>query len=263
MQVHPDRMKWIVKRMAWVVVGLVAVLLVIAAIKYKQKSLIEALRIKIVETDDELKFIQEDDVRDILFNKFGHYLEGQTLEKIDVEATEAALEKDPFIEEADVYIDAQNRVNVSIEQREPILRVMDVEDKSYYLDEKGVDQIPLSSKYAARVLTATGDVGLFMGNYKEIEDNQLRKVYNIAMYISENEFWKAQIEQIHTEHNGDIVLIPKLGDHKIYFGDPETLMENKFKRLENFYKEALPHKGWDKYKTINLAYKDQVVCKKR
>lgn len=263
MQVHPDRMKWIVKRMAWVVVGLVAVLLVIAAIRHKQNSLVQALKITIVDTEDQLKFIQKEDVRDILFNTFGHYLEGKTVGQIDVEATEETLENDPFIEAADVYIDAQNKVNISIEQREPILRVMDVEDKSYYLDRKGEGKIPLSSKYAARILTATGDVGLFVENYKEIKDNQLRKVYAMAMFIAQNPFWKAQIEQIHTEHNGDVLLIPKLGDHKIYFGPPDDLMKEKFKRLETFYKEALPHKGWDEYKTINLAYKDQVVCKKR
>lgn len=263
MQVHPERMKWIAKRMAWIVVSLVAVLLVVAAIRHKKESLVIALKVTIIDTEDQLKFIQKDDVRDILFNTFGHYLEGKTIGQINVEATEAALEKDPFIESADVYIDAQNQVNVSIEQREPILRVMDVEDKSYYLDRKGEEKIPLSSKYAARILAATGDVGLYVENYKEIKDNQLRKVYRLALFIAENPFWKAQIEQIHTEHNGDVILIPKLGDHKIYFGDPEDLIEDKFKRLETFYKEALPHKGWEEYKTINLAYKDQVVCKKR
>ncbi len=38
---------------------------------------------------------------------------------------------------------------------------------------------------------------------------------------------------------------------------------NRLERLNEFYKEALPRVGWDRYKEINIEFKNQVVCKVR
>ena len=73
------------------------------------------------------------------------------------------------------------------------------------------------------------------------------------------------IGQIHLQKNGDFVLIPLLGDQKIIFGAAPTpeLVQDKFERLKHFYKEALPHEGWNKYKEISVKYEGQIVCRKR
>jgi cell division protein FtsQ len=70
-----------------------------------------------------------------------------------------------------------------------------------------------------------------------------------------------QIEQIHIDHNGEAILVPKLGNHKIYFGLPADNTDDKLSRLQNFYEKALPYEGWEKYKYINLAYDNQIVAK--
>jgi len=46
----------------------------------------------------------------------------------------------------------------------------------------------------------------------------------------------------------------------ILFG-PMDEIEEKFKKLKLFYKEVLPKKGWNTYSSINLKYKNQIVCK--
>ena len=40
-------------------------------------------------------------------------------------------------------------------------------------------------------------------------------------------------------------------------------MEEKFHKLEIFYAEGLSYTGWDKYETIKLDYKGQIVCEKK
>jgi cell division protein FtsQ len=50
-----------------------------------------------------------------------------------------------------------------------------------------------------------------------------------------------------------------VGNHKIILGDCSDL-EQKFKKLFAFYKDGLNKIGWNTYKTINLKYKNQVVC---
>jgi cell division protein FtsQ len=139
---------------------------------------------------------------------------------------------------------------------------MDVEDETYYLDDTG-RRIPHSAKYTARTLVATGDIGIFNEAYLELPENRLNQIYHLAVKILSNPFLKVQIEQIHIDHNGDAILVPKLGNHKIYFGMPMENADNKLYRLQAFYEKGLPFEGWEKYRYISLAYDNQVVAKKR
>ncbi len=264
MKVHPKRMEWIIKRLSWIVGGFALFLVIVAMVQYRQKSIVadDGLFIEIVNNDADNKCIKPADVEEILFREFKHGIVGQPLELVDIEEIEKVLEEDIFIKNAEIYVDALNRVHITVEQRVPIARIMDVEDPSYYLDMDG-NRVRTSPKFTARVVVITGNIGHYNANYLNIKHNRLRKVFELAKYIEANSFWKAQIEQIHIEPSGDAVLIPKLGDHKIKFGTPDEEIEDKFYRLEVFYKEGLPVEGWEKYKTINLAYEGQVVAKKR
>lgn len=264
MNIHPKRMSWIIKRLSLIVGGLAILLLIIAAVQYRKKSVVaeDGLTITIIKNKAENKFIRERDVTEILFREFRHAVVGQPLELIDIEEIEQVLESDIFIKDADVYVDALNKVHITIEQRVPIARIMDEQDPSYYLDEDG-ERVRTSPKFTARVIVITGKIGHFDDNYLNIPHHRLNKVFKLIQFINAHPFWKAQFEQIHINHSGDATLIPKLGDHKVKFGAPNEEIENKFHRLEVFYYDGLPVEGWNKYKTINLAFKGQVVAKKR
>jgi len=73
------------------------------------------------------------------------------------------------------------------------------------------------------------------------------------------------IGQIHRKHNGDFVLIPQVGGQKIVFGTAfsDLEVEEKFRKLKVFYKEAIPYEGWNTYEEISLKYNKQIVCKKK
>jgi len=90
----------------------------------------------------------------------------------------------------------------------------------------------------------------------------MRDVYNVSLFVAQDDFWNAQIEQIYVNSNGDLELIPRVGRHSIILGNGKDLKE-KFDRLFLFYTDGLNKAGWDKYKTINLKFKDQVVCTKK
>jgi cell division protein FtsQ len=88
------------------------------------------------------------------------------------------------------------------------------------------------------------------------------ELHKIATYVDKDAFWKAQIEQIFVTAESEFVLIPKVGEHTIVFGTGDDI-EIKFEKLMLFYKEGLSRVGWDKYSTINLKYKNQIVCTKK
>ncbi|MGH1335245.1 MAG: cell division protein FtsQ/DivIB [Aureispira sp.] len=264
MKVNPKRMSFIIKRLSLTVGGFAVILLIVAAVQYRKKSIVsdEGLTITIINNEAGNKFIRERDVVELLFKEFRHAIVGQSLEQIDIEEVEQVLEEDIFIKDADVYVDALNNVHITIEQRVPVARIMDEVESSYYLDEEG-DRVRTSSKFTARVMVVTGKIGRYSENYRNIPHHRLGRVLKLVQFINADPFWKAQFEQIHIDHSGEATLIPKLGDHKVKFGQPHEDIEDKFHRLEVFYQDGLPVEGWDKYKSINLSFKGQVVAKKR
>jgi len=133
--------------------------------------------------------------------------------------------------------------------------------------------MPPSDNYTARLLVANGDIPDIYNPQTALDVSDtasadtlvmakpLYKVYRLTQYILKDEFWKAMIEEIFVNSNGDIELFTKVGDQTVIFGDIDNMSE-KFAKLLVFYKRELNKIGWTKYKTINLKYKNQVVCSK-
>ncbi|MBK9635110.1 MAG: hypothetical protein IPO64_11555 [Bacteroidetes bacterium] len=83
----------------------------------------------------------------------------------------------------------------------------------------------------------------------------------VQNYIAEDQFLAALFGQMMVKDNGEILLIPRIGDFAIELGD-ETELTEKFKNLKIFIGEGLKNVGWEKYKNINVKYKGQVICTK-
>ena len=216
-------------------------------------------------------FIDKEEVRKIIANK-GVKTKGVLLENINLLKLENAINLNPSIERCDVYRELNGSLCVNVKQRNPIVRVMNIMNISYYIDEKGA-MMPLSDRYAARVPIANGFIlNPYISRYYRdvtkispgdtINKAVLRDVYLLTKYINSNDFLKALIEQIYVTENYDFVLIPKLGPSSIMLGTIEN-HEEKLKKLWILYKKALPLGGWDKYASIDLQFKNQVVCTKK
>ena len=131
----------------------------------------------------------------------------------------------------------------------------------FYIDING-EIFPVSNKYSERVLL------IFFKNYKNIDKEKNinffqngNEIFKLINYINRNDFYKKQISQINVLKDGEIIMIPQITKQKIYFGNTDN-MEIKFKKLELFYKNILPTKGWNYYESVNLKFKNQIVCNK-
>jgi cell division protein FtsQ len=88
---------------------------------------------------------------------------------------------------------------------------------------------------------------------------QLAKdLYKTADFIRRDSLWDAQIAQIYVNTDREIELIPRVGSQRILIGNADSL-NVKLRNLQAFYKQVLPHVGWDKYRTINIKYTNQVI----
>ncbi|MCB0565637.1 MAG: cell division protein FtsQ [Phaeodactylibacter sp.] len=249
------------KRIGWVALLFAAAIVVISAVERKEASLVSELSVEIEPLPDGELLINGQDVRLAIERSFGYRLEGMPIGSIDILRLEQALEAEPFIIDADVYIGANNRLKVGIVQRQPILRIMDKNGLNYYLDANGI-KMPLSKHFTAKVIVATGNLPPHEPEFLNRKRNTLKDAFLLTKMILEDEFLNALVEQIHLSNRGEITLVPKVGNHKIIFGTFGPAAK-KLKRLKTFYKEALPYEGWNKYSEISLQYDGQVVCKKR
>ena len=202
-------------------------------------------------------FIDKDEIDNILQIK-RHALIGHALEGINIHALEGKLKANPFIETAKVYTDMDGIIWVEITQRQPILRILNQDDKDFYVDQHGL-KIPLSTNFTAQVLAANGFIDEpFGGKVDTLHTNIAREVFATADYIRKDSLWNAQIAQIYVNKDHEIELIPRVGNQRILLGDADSL-DVKFHNLLAFYKKALPQMGWDTYKTINIKYANQVI----
>ncbi len=183
---------------------------------------------------------------------------GKTLDQINTEAIEKVVEKHEAVLKAEVYTvlvkdttSLKGILTVKVKHKKPVVRILS-ENGNYYLDKQG-GKIPVSTQYTANVLAVTGKIS---------EKFAAEELLPFILYIEDDEFWEAQIEQIHVEDDGDILLIPLVGDQIIELGSLESY-EKKLNNMRAFYDQVLVENNWDKYKSVSLKYTNQVIAKKR
>lgn len=248
------------------VVGLIVCLA--ASDMETEKILCQEIKIQ-VDHNSGNAFVTDADVMTMLMSK-GDSLIGSQLINIPIATYERLITNHPSIKKAEVYTQLNGTLAVSVQQRQPILRVITANNESFYIDEEGF-VMPTSTNYTARVPIASGNITddlyrIRTASFAAPSDSlaattKLDDLYKLTMFLRQDEFWNAQIQQLHLDENNEILMIPRVGKHKILLGDVKNL-EARFNKLWIFYQKGLNRAGWDQYHTINLKYKDQVICSK-
>lgn len=187
----------------------------------------------------------------------GLYPVGKKMKDVDLQEIKKVIESNPFVVTAECYqtnngMDVgKGRLCVKIRQNIPVMMVYDDKNGMYYVDANAT-VIKTDTLYARNILVANG----------EINRNYLPELAALAHYISSDDFWDNQIEQIYVSYNKmkerEITLIPRVGNQKILLGDIENY-DKKLTRLKKFYERGISKVGWNKYSILNLEYDNQVV----
>lgn len=230
------------------------------AVEQKENKSIVDVLIDVTPLPDGSKLINQEDILLTIKRSFGFNLTGKPLAALDIERLERIMREDPFVKEATVFVDAQNQVNIHIQQRNPILRIVDNNGLNYYLDGQG-NKMPISRHYTPRLLTATGNLPPHSPDFLERKSHILKDAFELAQLLLTDPFFEPLIEQIHVTNRREFILVPKIGKQTIEFGRYANA-EKKLANLKAFYKEGLPYTGWQKYSTFNVRFEGQVVAKK-
>jgi len=244
-----------------IILYLVVVLSFIGAKKDKIKC--KNVNVNIIDKTNNF-FIEKKDVLTMLEDK-GEELIGQNINDVNVNKLEEMLLVNPSVKDANVYRTINGNIEIEIKQRNPILRIINKNKESFYVDDTG-KIMPLSNKYTAHVLIASGDINLSYTKLISLQthnkiDTLLLNINKLSKYIYNDRFLKSQIEQIYV-NKSNFELIPIVGTQIIEFGDIQNYKE-KFNKLKALYKQGFSKMGWNKYKIINLKYYNQVICTKK
>lgn len=182
----------------------------------------------------------------------------QQVGQVDRQAVAEAASHVPFLSDVSASTSVSGKVVVRATQRRPIARLY-YGPKEYYFDSEGA-LMPSSPLGSCNVLVVGGD---FTDPLRaDSLNSQMLALLDIARFLDRESKYGDLIDQVYIERDGDIMMVPKLGNHVVELGTPEDL-DAKFSNLLTFYRKGMPRAGWDTYSRLSLKFKGQVVCTKR
>jgi cell division protein FtsQ len=247
--------------------------MVLAGFVSKDKSNLQSKGVRInIEDEQDRNFVDRNDIIQLL-NAKSKKVKGTRMAEINTAMLENIINTNPYIKQAEVYSTIDGWVQIDVKQRTPVLRVINANQESFYVDNTG-SFMPLSEKYTEPVIVVNGflfdtyvqqkvrDSSAYIHGDSISKLKAIDQAFYLANFINADTLYNALIEQIYITSQQEIELVPRVGNHIIILGDISNLAE-KMNKLKVFYQKGLNEAGWDQYATVNLKYKNQVVCTKR
>lgn len=250
-------------------VGLTIYFILVSGFIAGKREAILCNKVDVVIADSLSKrFLEKRDITELL-SKNNLLSLGKGVSEVNTSEIEQLILENSLIKRCQVYTTVDGKLNIELWQREPVVRIIDRKNQSYYLDLEG-SVITMSKRFTPHLLVVNGNIktpfspkvveNIYKPEYAQSGET-LRDIHKMALYIRNNEFWNGQIVQLYVDKHQEFEIVPRIGPHLIILGEAKSF-EQKLKKLKIFYEEGLNNVGWNQYLKINLKYKDQIVCSK-
>lgn len=246
------------KRSLFLTLGIVLMLGLISFVENENNE--KEIKRVIVHLEDKYGnyFIDESDIRRLISNNYTDSIRGKLFSEVNLKELEERIYKNKFVQKAEVYKDHKGNLQVDVNQWRAIARIIQQDGPHAYIAEAG-NILPVSEKFTARVLIVDGErAGRFLDSAYQ-KSKEAKEFVRMLHLIDKDPFLKAQVSQITFMPNGELLIFSQVGDEIVEFGKVEEA-EEKFKKFKIYYKKILPMKGYNKYRRVNLKYKDQIIC---
>lgn len=180
-------------------------------------------------------------------------------QSINFNDLENKFESISHVKDVAIYKDLIGNLNIGIKQYIPIARIVSGKLSNNYINDEG-HVFPISSRYSKRVLLL--HMNDEFSKNKNLTSSKFGKdLLKMIKFINKDEFFSKIISELEINSNKNIVIHPQFSKQKIIFGYPDNLDE-KFEKINIFYKKIVPAKGWNTYRTVNVKFKNQIICDK-
>ncbi|MCL6523340.1 MAG: cell division protein FtsQ/DivIB [Thermoflavifilum sp.] len=179
---------------------------------------------------------------------------GKYLQEINLSGIEQDLLQNPWLAKVELFFDTRGRLHVRYAQKRPVLQVFTRTGNSFYLDVEG-HAIPLSDWYHPDVPVVTGwpDKSL-----QPRDSLLLTRVMSIGHWLMNNSFWNAQVQQLHIQDDGSLLMLPTVGP-VIQLGDGQRF-DLQCRVLEAFYQQVLLKGYLTIYDTVDVSVPTQIMA---
>lgn len=211
------------------------------------------------------KFVTEDDVRQYMSRHCGK-LTGGRLDSIPLSRIEKMLDGQSAILKSQVWYTSDSILHVSVSQRRPVARFMK-SGTGFYVDDRGFI-FPLHPSYTAPVPVVTGNIpvragGAYRGPAASADEREwIGAMLKTLSSIGSSRIWKNSFPSVTVGPDSDLVLEQEEGRERIIYGRPDHNQE-KLSRIRTYYSRIKPNKPEGFYKTVNVKYNGQIVCRQQ
>lgn len=202
------------------------------------------------------KFITPREIRQYLDEELeGGYI-GVQMDSIDLTRIEEILDSKSAIFKSEAFTTKDSILNIVVTQKKPVVRFQKGSQGFYAVADGSL--FPLQDTYASHVMVVDGNIPI---NLEHGDSMWTENIITLVKYIENSRTWQGKIVQITVRKDGNLILIPREGQERFLFGQPYEL-EEKFEKMGFYYKGIRKEKGEDAYRTIDLRFKGQIVCRK-
>lgn len=227
-------------------------LLAVSACGARSAVLCDALD---VQLPDESEFVAPEDVKGFLDKRYGAYI-GVRLDSLDLDRIETLLESKGVVESCEAWTTPDGVLHVSVRQRKPVLRFQRGAT-GFYMDRNG-EVFPLHKTY-------TADVPVIEGDIPDVESGAgaswAAGVLRMMDWLQGSKQWKDQVDRISVGKGGDLEMRLKDRSERFILGWPDGI-DGKLDMMGKYFSHILPAVGDGCYKSVNLKYNKQIICRK-
>lgn len=170
---------------------------------------------------------------------------------VDLNALETRLRASDKVESVNVAILNNGVLAIDVVPMAPVARVFD-RDSSYYINAQG-KRISAEPRYHV-------DVPVVCGTFSD--SLPAARLLPLLDYIAGHSELDALVSTVKQQRDGDVIIVPVIRGHVINFGDT-SMLEDKFARLNEFYRQVMPLRGWETYDTLSVKFRGQLVATRR
>ena len=256
--------KYILTGFCGLALAAVIVVACIAGTRSRQHVRCTGLEVAVLDSMQN-SFVSKTDVKGYIDKEYGRYV-GTVIDSIDLVRIEEIIDGRSAVMKSQAYVTTDGVLHVEVTQRRPVVRFQK-SGGGFYADAEGYI-FPLQTTYASHVQVIDGNIPLaansgFKGAIEDPKEMEwFERMMDIVNYMEKSRTWKDKIVQISVDKDRNVILIPREGNERFIFGQPVEI-EEKFRKMEKYYTHIIPAKGAGHYKTVDLKYKGQIVCKEK
>ena len=209
--------KWLFVTL-WCAIGALGVVLLGAAISHRNNKTCQGYRIDIsggtianapLAGQNAPPFMDRKEIETLLLSAGAANWQGRHIMTFDLKRMEAALEKNAWIRDAELFFDNNGILRVNVMEREPVARIFTVVGNNFYIDSTGM-QLPVVGRLPAELPVFTGFPDS-KGKWHGADSILAGQVRLLSIYLLGDPLWMAQIAQVAITPERTFLMVPTIG----------------------------------------------------